>query len=174
MRRQGIRVLVLWLLGAFIWLFCLHAQWGTPLQWELAAVAVVAGCIPALKRSLTTGLEGIREPSPTARWRAAVFISLCASALFVFIAYVQAWDFILRYEDEHSYVIQVRMMARGRLWMPALSPEVADFFSAFALFTSPKYGSMYFPGTALLYAPTAWLHLPYWALPVLAAVLAWG
>jgi len=166
---RGILALGLLLIGVLLWLVCLHAAWGTALQWELTAVAIVIGCVPRLRRAMTSGLDRIRTPSPARRFRAAVIISISASVLFLVLAYVQDWDFILRYQDEHSYAIQVQMMARGHLWMPAIPSDVADFFSSFALFTTPAYGSMYFPGTALMYAPTVWLHLPFWVLPVIAA-----
>ncbi len=85
------------------------------------------------------------------------------------LAYVQDWDFILRYQDEHSYMLQLQMLARGRLWMPAIPPEIAGFFSSYAVLASPRYGSIYFPGTALMDVAGIWLHLPFWAIPLLTA-----
>jgi hypothetical protein len=166
---RGILAWGLLLIGVSFWFFCLHAAWGTALQWELTAVAIIIGCVPRLRGTIARWLDRIRTPSRAQRFRAAVVISILATVLFLVLAYVQDWDFILRYQDEHSYAIQVQMMARGHLWMPAISPEVADFFTSFAIFTTPAYGSMYFPGTALMYAPTIWLHLPFWTLPVIAA-----
>jgi len=166
---RGILTLGLFLNGILLWAFCLHAASGTVLQWELIAAAAVVGCVPPLRASIAKALDRIRWPSPTQRFCAAIVISISASALFLVLAYAQSWDFILRYQDEHSYAIQVQMMARGRLWLPPIPPEVADFISSFALFISPAYGSMYFPGTALMYAPTIWLHLPFWAMPVIFA-----
>ena len=45
----------------------------------------------------------------------------------------------------------------------------ADFYDSFYILVKPVYCSIYFPGTALLYVPTIWLHLPTWVMPVLAA-----
>ena len=170
-RRSGPGILAwgLLLIGILLWVFCLHAAWGTALQWELTAVVVIVGSVPWLRRQIALWLDRIRDPSPAQRFRTAIAVSISASVLFLALAYVQDWDFILRYQDEHSYAIQVQMIARGHLWMPAIPRDVADFFTSFAIFTTPAYGSMYFPGTALMYAPTVWLHLPFWVLPVIAA-----
>ena len=121
------------------------------------------------RRRIDAALDSIRNPSEAARARAAAAISVAATGLFLLLAYVQSWDFILRYQDEHSYMIQFKMLAHGRLWMPAIPPEIADFFSSYALLTSPRYGSIYFPGTALMEVAGVWLHLPFWAIPVMAA-----
>ena len=48
-----------------------------------------------------------------------------------------------RWHDEFSYLIQARMIAAGRLWMPAV--PLPDFFDSFYLLCRPKYASMYFP-----------------------------
>jgi dolichyl-phosphate-mannose-protein mannosyltransferase len=166
---RGVLALGLLLIGILLWAFCLHAASGTVLQWELTAAAVVVGCVPRLRVLIAKALDRVRRPSPTQRFRVAVVISISTSALFLALAYAQGWDFILRYQDEHSFMVQLQMLARGRLWMPPLPSEIADFFSAFAIFTQPTYGSIYLPGTALMYVPAIWLHLPYWVLPLIAA-----
>ena len=43
--------------------------------------------------------------------------------------------------------------------------ELADFFETFHVFVEPVYAPMHFYGTALLYVPTVWLHLPIWLMP---------
>ena len=53
------------------------------------------------------------------------------------------------------------MVARGRLWMAAL--PLPEFFETFYLFTQPVYAGVYFPGTAVAYAPSIWLNVPPWA-----------
>jgi hypothetical protein len=46
---------------------------------------------------------------------------------------------------------------------------LADFFESFYLIVKPVYCSIYFPGTALMFAPMEWLAWPMWILPVLVA-----
>ena len=61
--------------------------------------------------------------------------------------------------DERMHLLQVQMLARGRLWMPPHA--VADSFESFHIFVKPVYASIYFPGASLLHVPAAWLALPY-------------
>src|SRR5260370_11488919 len=63
--------------------------------------------------------------------------------------------------------IQARMLAHGRLWMPA--HPLPQFFETFHIFVTPVYAPMQFPGTSLLYVPAMWLGLPYWITPLLIA-----
>ena len=69
--------------------------------------------------------------------------------------------------DEFSYLIQMRMLATGHLWMPAI--PLPDFFETFYVFVSPVYASMYFPGAAMMYVPALLLHLPYYVAPLAAS-----
>jgi hypothetical protein len=83
---------------------------------------------------------------------------------------------IVKYHDEHSYIIQARMLAEGKLWMPR--HEAADSFQSFHILTEPVYASIYFPGTALINVPMVWLNLPPWLIPLIlsgfaAALLYW-
>src|SRR5260370_27915271 len=63
--------------------------------------------------------------------------------------------------------IQARMLAHGRLWMPA--HPLPQFFETFHIFVTPLYAPMQFPGTSLLYVPAVWLALPYSITPLLIA-----
>lgn len=69
--------------------------------------------------------------------------------------------------DEHSYLIQARMLARGRLWMPPLPDGLGEFFESFHLLVTSVYASIYFPGTALMYVPGVWTNVPYWLTSLL-------
>src|SRR5438477_605030 len=59
------------------------------------------------------------------------------------------------------------LAAGALLWLPP--HPLADFFDTFYVLVRPKYASLYFPGAALTYVPTVWLHLPAWVMPVLVA-----
>ncbi len=45
---------------------------------------------------------------------------------------------------------------------------------SFQILTTPKYASIYFPGTALLYLPGTWLHIPWWLQTVFTTAAAIG
>jgi Dolichyl-phosphate-mannose-protein mannosyltransferase len=80
----------------------------------------------------------------------------------------------LKINDEHAYMIQTRMLASGRLWLPAYPAEVSSFFDALAMVVDRVYASMYFPGTAVATVPFVWAHLPFWLMPLTAASVAAG
>src|SRR5205085_1281309 len=89
------------------------------------------------------------------------------AAYFIFTAFHQERDLFPKTHDDQSYLIQMQMLAHGRLWMP--QHPLADFFDTFYVLARPKYASLYFPGAALMYVPTIWLHLPTWLMPALVA-----
>lgn len=141
-------------------------------RWVPLAVAVVVGLlarVPALNGRVAPLLESCRRPSPRAlRWT-TLAVGALSVAYFVFTAFHQHRDLFPRLHDEHSYLIQSRMIAGGRLWEP--QHPLADFFDNFYLLARPVYAPIYFPGTALLNAPFVRLGLPYWTMPVLASGL---
>jgi hypothetical protein len=131
----------------------------------LAALALLA--IPRVRRVGQELLSQIETPPPRRRAQVALAIAVSATAYFLLTAFLQGRYFGPLWHDEHSYLTQAHMFARGRLWMPP--HELAEFFDSFYILHHPVYASMYFPGTALLYVPTVWLGLPSWVMPVLAA-----
>ena len=92
---------------------------------------------------------------------AGAFVYLLGSAL------LYQRDLSPHLHDEHSYLIQAHMLARGRLWMPPLPDGLGDFFESFHLLVKPVYASIYFPGTALLYVPGVWLGIGPWVTSLL-------
>jgi hypothetical protein len=54
--------------------------------------------------------------------------------------------------------------------MPA--HPISDFFDTFYVLMQPHYAPQSFPGAALLFAPTVWLHLPTWVMPLIASGVA--
>jgi hypothetical protein len=161
-------ILGLLAVGLLVWALCLGCATGSLLQWAFAGVLVVLLFFPPLGARIEKIIAATRKPTPRrARW-IALAVAVCAVASFLITAYVQSWDFILRFQDEHSYALQLQMLAHGRLWMPPLDPRIADFFSSLNIFVRPVYGSIYFPGTALMFVTGVWLHLPFWVLPLIA------
>lgn len=115
-------------------------------------------------------LEMFRHPTPASLRRITLLVWALSVAYLTFTAFHQHRDLFPRLHDEHCYLIQSRLIASGRLWMP--QHELADFFDNFYLLSRPVYAPIYFPGTALLNAPFVKFGLPYWMMPVLASGLA--
>jgi 4-amino-4-deoxy-L-arabinose transferase-like glycosyltransferase len=117
-------------------------------------------------------LERLRHPSPRGKLYTFVAVSILST---IYLTVSTIWndrDLLPKSHDEHSYAIQTQMIARGRLWMP--QHELADFFESFQMLARPVYASIYFPGSALMYAPGVWLALPPWVMPVIVSGLATG
>ena len=131
------------------------------------AIAGIVPAIPASRDWCKRLLDALRNPSPQTRRITAAIIFAASIAYMGFTAWSQGRDLIPKFHDEHMHLLQMRMLAAGKLWTP--SPPLADFFETFHVFVKPVYASIYFPGTALLYSPTVWLHLPFWFGPLIVA-----
>jgi hypothetical protein len=117
-------------------------------------------------------IERLRHPSPRARVLTFIAIWLLSSLYFTVSTVIHGRDLLPKSHDEHSYVIQTQMLARGRLWMP--QHPLADFFESFQMLARPVYASIYFPGSALMYVPGVWLGMPPWVMPVIVSGLGVG
>ena len=180
---MGLRTRQVWtavLLGLGAGLFWLvewsalrrHGHGPGPVRWGLLAAAVGAALVPRVHRPVNRLLGRIRHPSDRALEWATLGIAAASTGYFVFTAFLQDRDLFPKTHDEGSYVIGLRMLARGRLWMD--QHPLADFFDTFYVITKPVYASLYFPGTALLYVPTDWMKWPTWVMPVVLSGVAVG
>ena len=158
---------LLLLFGVELWL-TLGAGWYGR-TWHLIGVVVIVAlaAVPPVGRSISRGLDTIRHPSPRARRWIAVAMAAIAIAIFYQTAVLQGRSFLPHVADELSYLVQMRQMAQGRLWREP--HPLGPFFESFYLLNGPKYASMYFPGTALMFLPTVPLGLKTWVLPLLAS-----
>ena len=159
--------IALYLFAAFGWFSDDHRnalrRIGIPITVVLITGAVLLN--PQLHRPLSGWLDRFRHPSP-ARRRWTTLLAWLAAALYLTLtALRQHRDFGLRVQDEMMYLVQVRMLAAGHLYLPA--HPMADFFQTFYIFTKPVYASMYFPGASLMFVPAIWLHLPLWVVSLL-------
>lgn len=162
-------VLFLLIVGLDFWIRVCRAEYGHgPEPLVLAGVLAVT-LIPPVRRKIWSATELIRQPSLRARTITALGIALVATLYLFYTHHRQHTELLLKFHDEFSYMIQMRMLAQGKLWMHGWPGHVSDFFDSFMIFVDPKYASIYFPGTALLYVPTIWLHLPYWVPTVFVA-----
>ena len=109
--------------------------------------------------------EPLRQPTAARRRWMTLLIALTSACYLGLTALRQHRDFNLRVQDEMMYLLQVRMLASGHLYLPA--HPMADFFQTFYIFAKPVYASMYFPGASLMFVPAAWLHCPMWVISLL-------
>jgi hypothetical protein len=151
---------LLLIVGIQCWLLLGAGDYGRNFQRELLLAAALIAVIPPISRFYYKCIDCIRRPSPRAAIIVAIVISVLAACYFPLTAIYQGRVLTPKWQDEMSYLIQIRMLARGRLWMP-MHP-LANFFDSFQLIVDPVYASMYFPGASLFYVPGMWLHLPYW------------
>jgi hypothetical protein len=134
----------------------------------------VAGALWALSgiRALVSGIQERLRREQRASWISFAIVAVLCGAYLMIAAAVQHRDLTPLSHDEQSYLLQMQMLARGRLWMPP--HPLADFFDTFMVLNRPVYASIYFPGTALLFVPAIWLHAPTWVLPLICTSAAGG
>jgi len=139
-------------------------------RWLVVGVAtflVAMSFVPLVSRVMTRAPDRLRRPSAGARGLTTLVVFAVATAYLLFTAKLQGRDFTMNIQDEMMYLVQARMLTRGRLWYPA--HPLADFFQELLIVNRPVYASMYFPGTALLYAGGLLLSIPDWLLAALVA-----
>ncbi len=147
------------------------AQFQDDLWWQriLLAASAALAIIPATRRPLAAAIDSLRTPSALCRrWIAAIIFIFSGPLLYV-LAIIRGRILLPYWHDENMYRLQTTFLAHGKLWMPAL--PLPDFFDVPYVFTRPVYAPVYFPGTALLHVPAAWLHLPYCVTPLLIAAV---
>ena len=156
--------------GVLIWVALYWSDYRRPIgmaRWGVIVLAGLIALVPAVSRKINKVLDRIGHPSARTKRIAAIVIALAAAGYFILTAVEQDRDLFPKTHDDNSYFLQMQMLAHGRLWMPP--HPLADFFDTFYILVRPVSASQYFPGTALLYVPTVWLHLPTWLMPVVAA-----
>ncbi|MDB5320441.1 MAG: putative rane protein [Phycisphaerales bacterium] len=133
--------------------------------WVLGLAAISA--IPLFHRFLLALIRRLRSVSPVGRRWTTLILFVVATAYLVLTAHLQGRDLDMNIQDEMMYLVQAQLIAHGHLYLPA--HPMADFFQELFLFHTPVYASMYFPGTALLYATTVWFHIPNWFLAAMVS-----
>lgn len=155
---------LLLLLGVQLWLTIGHSQYGNDVVHNLLFFGAAPFLIPWLARRLVALLDKLRHPTPRGRLITGCIITLTAIVYLTFSAFYNRRYLGPMWADDFAYLLQMRMLAEGHPWMP--QHELADFFESLQILVEPKYASIYFPGAALLYAPTFWIGLPIWVLPM--------
>jgi hypothetical protein len=169
---RNIVTVLLLVVGVQLWLIVGGWEPGRPPGPIVWAAILLVALVPPVNRRIVPALEWIAHPSPRARLIVAVVLALVAGVYLYFTAVAQQRDFFLKIHDEHSYAIQARMLASGRLW---LAPHpVAESFDSPYVIVRPVYASMYFPGTALMLVPAVWFGLPWWVTPLVVSAACVG
>ena len=165
-KRQSITTVLL-VLGIGVWLTQSREGY---FEWQ-AWIGVVIGLIIAgtgsLSRIMGIAVARMRQTLKSNRAAATALVGIAAGLYLALAAFRQPSEMFLRIHDEHSYMIQARMLTQGRLWTRGYSPAISPFFDTFYVFVDRIYASIYFPGTALAIVPAIWLHLPYWTTPLI-------
>jgi hypothetical protein len=137
------------------------------------AVALAVGALtllPGVRDRLATLLDRLRSPSPRAKGLTFVILFALASWYFLLSATLADRGLFPMLHDEYMYLLQARLLASGRLWMPR--HPLGPFFESFNVVVDPVYAATYFPGTAVFHVPGMWLGLPPYATSVAVAALA--
>jgi hypothetical protein len=168
-RLRQILTPLLAVLGVQAWLLILNAYWGYNVHVTILTAALLIGVLPPVHRPIWRILRRFRHPSPRVRAMTALVI-VAVEAIYLFhSALTSRRDLIPTMHDEFQFLLQARMVAHGRLWMPP--HPLADFFDTFYVLVTPKYAPQSFPGTAIFYAPSIWLGVAGWKWSIgLAAV----
>src|SRR5258706_7670615 len=169
-------VVPLLLVGIACWI--LLGKLGTGGARPLIAMVIAVGLAGALlmirRARETTGamLDRVHHPSSRGRAIIAGILALLAGIYFFQTALWQGRQVGPVLHDEHCYIIQTRMLAHGKLWMPR--HELGDFFDSFPLITDRVYASKYGPGTALFGVPAIWAGRDPWLIPLVLTSLSLG
>src|SRR5262245_22422754 len=130
-RFRKILAILLLILGVQFWLMLQHGYWGRNRHVIALAAIFVISVIPPISSRIARVLDATRHPSPRTRCIIGLAIALLASIYMYSTAVRQERQFALHIHDEFSYMIQIRMLLTGRLWMPA--HPVGEFFESFYL-----------------------------------------
>jgi hypothetical protein len=171
-RFRQIATILLFIFGVQLWLVLLLGYWGPNVHLQLLLVALAGGLIPPVRRGAWKILRHLRRPAPKVRLWTALAVTLIAGASLGFFAVKSGRKLFPTMHDEFQFLLQARMVASGRLWMPG--HPLADFFDTFYVLIQPKYAAQSFPGTAILYAPAILLHIAPWIWSVGIAAVTVG
>jgi hypothetical protein len=129
-------------------------------DWLLLSIlcATAIAWIGPLAASIDRAIDRLGTFTQQRPVHASVLAGILTTAYLIVTALTSHRHLYPAMHDEFSYLIQAHQIAGGHFWKPA--HPLASFFDCFQLLVQPVYASAYFPGTAVLYVPGIWLHLP--------------
>jgi hypothetical protein len=168
-------IVVLSLIGSGVYWWIFFGWWSIGRGQIIGLIgAGVAAFLPSVSRWVDEVVRWCNRLLQPRLLQTSIFVGAIVFAYLLCFAWASHDRLFLTLNDEHAYMIQGRLLARGRLWMPAYPAKVAPFFDALAMIVDRVYAPMYFPGTALALAPFCKLGLHYWFMTVLADAVAAG
>jgi len=169
LRLRQILLPLLFIIGIEGWLQITNGNWGwgrsIHVEFLIASLAIAA--IPPVRRTIWKFLRRLRRPSPRTRTLTSIGVTLFAALCLTQYAYTSGRDLFPSMHDEFQFLLQTRMLASGRLWMPG--HPLLDFFDTFYVLIQPKYAAQSFPGAAFFFIPAVWFHLPPWTCAIAIA-----
>src|SRR5205823_7192796 len=129
---RRVALLLLLLLGVQLWLVIGHGQYGTAPRLSVVATIFLICSLPPIHRRISAWLDEWRHPSPAARAIGSLVVFALATALLIWCGFYQHRDLIPKIHDEHMHLLQMQMLARGKLWLP--QHPAADSFESFHIF----------------------------------------
>jgi hypothetical protein len=172
--RRQIFTILLFLLGVRWWLSFPFDQMPGSIEWAGIAVGICLGLNPFLNRKASAAAFRVERWMGKWRYAAAIAVGIAVCAYLLSEVSANSGEMFLRIHDEHSYLIQAQMLARGKLWSATYPPRIAPFFDTFHIIVDRVYSSIYFPGAAMTMVPAVWLGLPYWTSPLVCGAAAAG
>lgn len=169
---RRIAVPLLLFVGVQFWLIYGRGYWGR--NFQLYWLMVIAGLslVPIVRRGVTAAIDRIDRAAATHRTIVTWAVAVLSGAYLAFNVFSLQRIVAPVFADDFSYLLQMRMLSQGRLWMP--QHELADFFETLHVLVKPVYASIYFPGAAMLFVPGVWLGLSAWVIPVMASAAIVG
>lgn len=164
-RGRLLAISLLLALGIILWLLQ-HR----PITFRTAAgvlLVTALASIPTVRQLLERLLLLFRAPSPRSRQATTLAIFFLAAGYLFALTVLEHQTHYPRFHDESMHLLQARMLASGKLWMPP--HPLPQFFETFFVLTAPVYAAMQFPGASLFYVPGMWLNIPPWVTSLLIA-----
>jgi hypothetical protein len=156
--------------GLLLLVFFGEGQRWTAVQIAPFVIAAVLAAVPRVRRGVREASGRLNDLARRRPMTLALTVGAAALLAILLPPLVARVPLYPRSHDEQMHMVQAQMLARGRLAMPP--HPVGEFFDTFFLIQQPRYASVYFPGTSLLFVPTVWLHLPYALLPAIYSAAA--
>src|SRR4051794_16683103 len=94
-----------------------------------AAACLIVACLPYLRPRANRLARRLSRPCPRTQCCIAVAVILAMAAFLYWTAMAQHRGLYPKFHDQFMYLLQARMLASGRLWMPP--HPLAEFFETF-------------------------------------------